>query len=84
MQKAKDQFSKLVKMRGKPIEVILSVEEYEHLQRSKPSLFEFMQQSPLKGLNVKISRDKSLSREDDDIWLIFFWIKTGINYVKIN
>jgi hypothetical protein len=42
---------------------VLSRADYDRLTKEKPSFVEFMKKSPLKGTTVKISRDKSITRD---------------------
>ncbi len=74
LQEAKARLSELVKtvqqngpqqitVHGKPAVVVLSCDDYERLTRGKPSFVALMQQSPLKGLDLNIGRDKSLTRD---------------------
>lgn len=73
LQEAKAKFSKLVKLtkhepqvvsvRGKDEVILLSMEEYNNLIAKKPGFLEFMKHSPLKGINLKLTRDKSKNRE---------------------
>ncbi|MEK6731785.1 MAG: type II toxin-antitoxin system Phd/YefM family antitoxin [Pseudomonadota bacterium] len=71
LQEAKAHFSKVVKeailkgpqditVRGEPAVVILSWADYKKLQKTKPSLVEFMRQSPLVGISLNLSRDQSM------------------------
>lgn len=73
LQDAKARFSELVKsaqkdgpqlitVHGKRAAVVLSSDDYDDLVASKPSFVEFMRNSPLKGVALKISRDKSRVR----------------------
>ena len=75
LQDAKAKLSEVVKLavaegpqvitvHGTPTVVILSSVEYTKLTRLSSSLFEFLQKSPLRGLNLALSRDKSSNRED--------------------
>lgn len=48
---------------GELVAVIISKSEYEKLKGYKKSLVEFAQDSPLKGLELDISRGTSLSRD---------------------
>jgi prevent-host-death family protein len=70
LQDAKAHLSELVKkafsgqpqeitVRGKPVAVVLSAHQYEKLKRPKQNLVEFLRQSPLFGLDIKIIRDKT-------------------------
>jgi len=74
LQEAKARLSELVKsaqqdgpqqitVHGRPAAVVLSRADYDRLTKEKPSFVEFMKKSPLKGTTVKISRDKSITRE---------------------
>jgi len=76
LQDAKARLSELVRLatkagpqgitvRGKEGVVVLSVAEYNRLLGSKPSFLELMEQSPLKGIELSITRDKSLPRDVD-------------------
>lgn len=74
LQEAKARLSELVKsaqregpqqitVHGKPTAVVLSRADYERLVTNKPSFEEFLKNSPLKGMSVKIVRAKSLTRD---------------------
>ena len=52
-------------VRGKEEAVIISKQEYERLIGSKQNLFDFMRQSPLKGLDIDLERNPSKIREFD-------------------
>lgn len=54
-----------ISVRGKEEVVILTKTDYDLLMGKKPTFVEFMAESPLKGLPVDLSRDKSLPREID-------------------
>ncbi|RZD17994.1 MAG: type II toxin-antitoxin system Phd/YefM family antitoxin [Candidatus Acididesulfobacter diazotrophicus] len=69
LQEAKNRFSNLVEIaknegpqlitkNGKDAVVILSADEYKKLIKPKINLVEFIQQSPLKGLNLPMSKDR--------------------------
>jgi prevent-host-death family protein len=70
LQEAKARFSELVRsaedegpqeitVHGRPAAVVLSKTDYDRLQGQKPSFVEFMQKSPLMGVELKIRRDRS-------------------------
>jgi len=70
LQEAKARFSELVRsaedegpqeitVHGRPAAVLLSRTDYERFQQQKPSFVEFMRKSPLKGVDLKIRRDRS-------------------------
>jgi len=74
LQEAKARLSELVKssqreepqqitVRGKQVAVILSRSDFDRLAANKPSFVKFLQDSPLKGINLKIDRDKSPTRK---------------------
>jgi antitoxin Phd len=73
LQEAKAKFSEVVKLtalepqeitvRGEPTAVVLSFAEYQRLKAPKQNLVEFMRASPLFGLELNFSRDKSLPRD---------------------
>lgn len=76
LQDAKAQFSELVKkaqkhgaqhisVRGEPAVVVLSEKEYKSLITPTISLVDFFRKSPLVGLHLDLSRDKSLNRDID-------------------
>ncbi len=76
VQEAKARFSDLLRdaarsgpqqitIRGRPAAVVLSAEEYERLRGPKPSLAEFLRNSPLAGIELELDRDRSPSREVD-------------------
>ena len=76
LQEAKAHLSELVKtvqhngpqkitVHGRPAAVVLSCDDYDQLTKRRPSFVELMQQSPLKGVELLIDRDNSLTRESD-------------------
>ncbi len=52
-----------VTVRGKPSVVILSVETYQAMKKQRPDFVSFMQQSPLLGEDIDMSRSESLTRD---------------------
>ncbi len=52
-----------VTVRGKPSAVILSVEAYQAMKKKRPDFVSFMQQSPLMGEDIDMSRSESLTRD---------------------
>jgi prevent-host-death family protein len=49
---------------GKPVAVVMSQATFERLSRTKGSLFEFMQASPLAGADdLEFERDTGLTRD---------------------
>jgi len=76
LQDAKNKFCKvaehaveygpqIVTKRGKDAVVILSVEEYERLRKRKDSLVEFLEKSPLKGVDLDLARSRDTGRRVD-------------------
>jgi len=76
LQDAKAHLSELVKkaqkfgpqhisVRGDPAAVVISQEEYKTLTTPAISLVAFLRQSPLVGLRLDLSRDKSSGRDVD-------------------
>lgn len=53
----------VVTVRGKEEAVLISKKDYEHFIGAKPNFFDFMQQSPLKGLDITCERDQSKNRD---------------------
>jgi len=76
LQEAKAQLSELVRLcssdgpqiltiRGKEEAVLISKKQYEKLTAKKLSFTKFMRNSPLKGIKLKLSRNKSFDRDID-------------------
>lgn len=76
LQDAKSRFSELVERtlqngvqiitrRGKKVAVMLSYEEYRRLTASQRNLAQFLLESPLRGTELPLERDKTLPREVD-------------------
>jgi len=74
LQEAKNKFSNLVQRaqkegpqivtkHGKESVVVLSVEDFKKLIRPKKSLYKFLQESPLAGLDLDTARDKKSPRD---------------------
>jgi prevent-host-death family protein len=70
LQEAKNKFSSLVERaqndgpqvvtkHGKEAVVVLSVDDYNKLTRPKKNLAKFIRKSPLSGVDIDISRDKT-------------------------
>ena len=59
-----------ISLRGEPVVIIISKKEYEKLKKTKTTkktFLQFMLQSPLKGINLKLKRDMSLTRDDIEL-----------------
>lgn len=76
LQDAKAKFSELVKcavsegpqnitVHGKSTVIILSRKEYDKLTKPKVSFIQFLRNSPLVGMNLRLKRDKSTTRDVD-------------------
>lgn len=51
-----------ITVRGEPAAVVVSVEEYRRLKKKKTSFVEFIRNSPLMGVDLKIERDRTPGR----------------------
>jgi prevent-host-death family protein len=78
LQDAKAQLSALIRIvkedgpvtisvRGEEEVVVISKQKYKRLTTPQLSLGKFLDQSPLKGLDLKLERDRSLPRGDIDL-----------------
>lgn len=76
LQEAKNKFSavidkalsdgpQIVTRRGVETVVILSAERYQELIKPKIGLVDFMKRSPLRGVDLDLSRHKDYAREFD-------------------
>ncbi len=74
LQDAKNRFSEVVRKastegpqtvtkHGKDSVVVLSVEDYQKLERPKTSLVDFFQNSPFASVDLDMKRDKSKDRD---------------------
>ncbi len=74
LQEAKNKFSQVVKeaqqsgpqiitVRGKETAVLLSAEDFHRLTDPKGSLLEFFQDSPLRGVELDLSRSQDTGRD---------------------
>ena len=74
LQEAKSKFSDVVKraqsegpqgitVRGEPVAVLVSRADYARLAQPKPRFAEFMQRSPMVGIDLDTSRQADLTRE---------------------
>ena len=73
LQDAKNKFSQLVDeaikdgpkeitRHGKKVAVLISHQDYQKLRKRKTSLMQFFNNSPLKGINLDLKRNKDLPR----------------------
>jgi len=76
VQEAKARFSEVIKkaakegpqtitVHGESTAVVLSKMDYERLKQRRGSFVEFMRKSPLCGVELKLIRKQSLTRETD-------------------
>lgn len=76
LQEAKNKFSQLVEKamhhspqvvtkHGEQAVVVLSIEDYKKMTASDGDLLSFFEHSPLKGINLDISRSKKLPRQTE-------------------
>jgi antitoxin Phd len=74
LQEAKARLSDVVKrassegpqsitLRGNPVAVVLSHADYARLRRPRPSFVELMRSSPLVGVELRIKRTQTLTRD---------------------
>lgn len=74
LQTAKARFSELIRMvkskgpqsitlHGHEEAVVISKRDYDRLKKTKPDLVEFFKDSPFHGVDLKIHRNKSISRK---------------------
>lgn len=52
-----------ITLRGKPAVVVLSVEDYRKLCQAGGSLFEFLSGSPLRGVDLDVTRSRDTGRD---------------------
>lgn len=65
IKKAKTEGPQSITVHGQPSVVVLSSGEYERLKRPKGSFVEFMRRSPLFGVDLKLGREQTDTREAD-------------------
>ena len=74
LQEAKARLSEVVKkaakagpqhitLHGEPAAVVLSAADYQRLKKRPKRFLEFIRQSPLKGVDLDVVRDRSPARE---------------------
>jgi prevent-host-death family protein len=75
LQEAKNKLSQLIDgainsgpqiitRHGLEVVIVLSYEEYKRMTAARQSLFDFFRQSPLTGIDLELTRDKSEARGD--------------------
>lgn len=65
VKKAQQQGPQYISVHGNPAVVVISQKEYQSLTTPTISPVEFFRKSPLVGLHLDLSRDKSLTRDID-------------------
>jgi antitoxin Phd len=63
INKVAEESAQYISVRGKPVAVIMSIKEYENLSSKKESFVDFMHNSPLAGLELKLDRNKTRTRK---------------------
>ena len=63
VDKAHQEGPQIVTKHGKESVVVLTIEAYKKLNRPKSDLVSFFKKSPLSGINLDLTRDKSRSRD---------------------
>lgn len=63
VKKAQKQGPQFISVRGDPAVVVISQKEYQALITPAISLVDFFRKSPLVGIRVDLSRDKSPNRD---------------------
>ncbi len=59
----------VITRRGTETAVVIAIEEYRRLTRSKGSFLEFLRNSPLWGVEIDIERSKDTGRETLNPWV---------------
>lgn len=65
VKKAQEYGPQYISVRGDPAVVVISQKEYKALTTPTISIVEFFSKSPLVGLDLDLSRDKSSNRDID-------------------
>ena len=63
VERAQKEGPQIITKHGKEAVVVMSVEDYKKMSKPKADLVSFLQNSPLHGLEIDITRDKSAPRE---------------------
>jgi len=54
----------IITRRGVEVAIVLSYEEYKRMMATEHSLSDFFRKSPLAGIDLDLTRDKSEARDD--------------------
>jgi prevent-host-death family protein len=65
VQKALKHGPQLITRRGIETAVIMSIEEYQKLTKPKIDIVDFFRKSPMKDVEIDLTRDKDAGREVD-------------------
>jgi len=65
VERARSQGPQTITLRGKPAAVVVAFEEYLRLTQPPLSLVEFLQRSPLSGMELRVERSRDTGREVD-------------------
>ena len=65
MRKAREEGPQLITARGQEAAVLISIEEYRRLSQPRENLFEFMQRSPWRDIEIDIARSRETGRDVD-------------------
>ena len=65
VEEAKSSGPQVITVRGKETAVVLSIEDYSKLTRREDTLLDFFQSSPLRGIELDLTRDQDFGREVD-------------------
>ncbi|GHV95290.1 hypothetical protein AGMMS50293_16100 [Spirochaetia bacterium] len=65
--KSSERGPQIITVRGEEKAVVLSMEDYNKTIRPKQTLYEFMQSSPLRDVELDLERDKSTYMREIDL-----------------
>jgi prevent-host-death family protein len=65
VQRALDHGPQIITRRGIQTAVIMSVEDYQQIAKPKMNIVDIFHKSPLKGIEIDLTRDKDSGREID-------------------
>lgn len=60
---AKKQGPQIISIKGKPAAAVVSMEDFVSIADRESNIVQFLQNSPLKGLDIEFKRDKSGNRK---------------------
>lgn len=58
VKKASSGVPQEITLRGKPVVIVLSTDQYVKLKHPKQKLVSFLRQSPIAGKDIELNRDK--------------------------